>query len=271
MTFRIDTIATTRKPGIESEALAPTMMHESDRPNPENLMPMLLVSARNLREAITAARAGADLIDLKEPAHGALGRCDETIWQAVAEKLRGMKPLSAALGEWDEWDRLDDERVQEILTMLEGFDFAKIGPCGSAMDDGAGLKRAYDRLRSLGPKGLRWIAVVYADQERAGALPRQRILDMARNCGFQGILIDTFDKSRPHFWGPVWSRFVQNSIDEGMLVAIAGGLTIKNIRLFGDMEPHWFAVRGAACARGERNGQVSYRRVMKLARSLERR
>ena len=269
-TIRPVTIATARMSVTECEDLAQKMNNEIDRPDVDQNMPSLLVSARNLHEAITAARAGADLIDLKEPDHGPLGRCVVAVWAAVAGKLQKTITLCAALGEWQEWGLMDDAEVQRILANLEGFDFAKIGPGGSAADQGEGLKLTCTRLKALGPAGLRWIAVVYADQERTGALPRRRIYEMARSCGFQGILIDTFDKTSPQFWGPGWASFVRNAIDDGMLVAIAGGLTVKTMRRLCGLKPHWFAVRGAACGQGDRKGQVSYRRVQRLARSIDR-
>ncbi len=232
-------------------------------------MTRLLVSVRNLDEAITAGRGGAHLIDLKEPARGPLGRCDESVWAAVADRYQGKRPLSAALGEWHEWTGVADSQVSRILGHLKGFDFAKIGPGDASRDGGAGLEKTYRRLKSLGPPGLRWIAVVYADSDRSGALPRRRVFELARSCAFDGILIDTFDKSRPHFWGPGWARFVRATIEAEMIVALAGGLTVKSMRRLTPLGPHWLAVRGAACHQGERNGRVSYRRVRALANELD--
>ena len=42
-------------------------------------MTRLVISVRNVAEAIAAAAGGADLIDLKEPNRGALGRVDAAV------------------------------------------------------------------------------------------------------------------------------------------------------------------------------------------------
>jgi uncharacterized protein (UPF0264 family) len=232
--------------------------------------PGLLVSVRNGQEASIAGRAGADLLDLKEPANGPLGRCDESVWIDVARRTRGRTPLSAALGEWHEWADLDDFAVQVRLACLQGFRFAKIGPGRSARDGGEGLETTYRRLQELGPRGLGWIAVVYADCQRGESLDRNSILTMASKVGCAGVLIDTCDKSRPIFWDEGWARYVRRVRGENLLVALAGGLTPKSIRRIATWQPDWFAVRGAACRGGDRESSVSYRRVRALAAGSEK-
>jgi uncharacterized protein (UPF0264 family) len=229
----------------------------------------LLVSVRNQDEAVIAERAGADLIDLKEPGRGPLGRSDESVWTHVRGRVAGNRLLSAALGEWGEWEACGDAEIRQILAKLEGFHFAKIGPADSVDDAGGGLERTYSKLKSLGPMDLKWIAVVYADQESGCALPRHRILDIAIRCGFDGVLIDTFDKSKPHFWDGKWDRFVRSVKEKGLFVALAGGIDTRIVKRLASWDPDWLAVRGAACRGGERSGQVSYRKVRRLLERLE--
>ena len=62
-------------------------------------MTQLLVSVRSVAEADTALAGCADVIDIKEPARGALGRADDAVIHAVAEHVAERKPVSAALGE----------------------------------------------------------------------------------------------------------------------------------------------------------------------------
>src|SRR5207244_12998888 len=61
--------------------------------------PGLLVSGRSVVEAESALAGGAALIDIKEPAHGSLGRAHDAVIQAVVERVAGRRPVSAALGE----------------------------------------------------------------------------------------------------------------------------------------------------------------------------
>src|SRR4051812_11568172 len=61
--------------------------------------PGLLVSVRSAAEAEAALRGGATLIDVKEPAHGPLGRAEDAVIAAVLQRVAGRLPVSAALGE----------------------------------------------------------------------------------------------------------------------------------------------------------------------------
>src|SRR5437660_1345426 len=62
-------------------------------------MAQLLVSVRSVAEAEAALAGGAALIDVKEPARGALGRADDDVIAAVVRFVAGRCPVSAALGE----------------------------------------------------------------------------------------------------------------------------------------------------------------------------
>src|SRR5215469_12623731 len=62
-------------------------------------MTRLLVSVRSAAEAEAALRGGAALIDVKEPAHGPLGRASDEVIEEVVRVVAGRLPVSAALGE----------------------------------------------------------------------------------------------------------------------------------------------------------------------------
>ncbi len=62
-------------------------------------MTALLVSVRSAAEAEAALAGGAALIDVKEPARGALGRADDAVIADVVRAVAGRAPVSAALGE----------------------------------------------------------------------------------------------------------------------------------------------------------------------------
>jgi len=68
-------------------------------------MMRMLVSVRDVPEALLAARGGADFIDLKEPREGALGDLDLATIAAIVRVLRepgnGLRrlPVSATIGD----------------------------------------------------------------------------------------------------------------------------------------------------------------------------
>lgn len=224
----------------------------------------LLVSVQNAKEAKTAVRAGAGLIDAKSPAHGPLGRCSAETWKAIQATVKTKAPLSAALGEWHEWSALDENQTHHELSSLKGFTYAKLGPAES--DDRFELwQKTFLKLKKQAPANLQWITVVYADYEKANSLGRDQILEFAIQSGCSGLLIDTYDKSSRFIWDQDWFRFAHKVKKQGLKLALAGGLTIPRIKQLQHLQPDWFAVRGSACKSGDRSNRVSYKAVNKLA------
>ena len=62
-------------------------------------MTMLLASVRTPSEAQVAVAGGADIIDLKEPAQGALGRLPDATIAAIRRAVAGRRPTSATIGD----------------------------------------------------------------------------------------------------------------------------------------------------------------------------
>ena len=81
----------------------------------------LLVSVRNPTEAAAALAGGADLIDIKEPVRGSLGRADDAVIAAVVRCLAGRRPVSAALGELS---------AAAVVRALPGLRYVKCGLAG---------------------------------------------------------------------------------------------------------------------------------------------
>ena len=80
-------------------------------------MTRLLVSVRSAAEAEAALAGGAAVIDVKEPARGALGRADDAVIADVVRAVAGRAPVSAALGEL----RDRPERQPAVLPAVAGL------------------------------------------------------------------------------------------------------------------------------------------------------
>jgi len=89
----------------------------------------VLVSVRNLDEACRAQAAGVDLIDLKEPADGALGGLPCALIREVVTGLRGRGhhgPLSATIGDVP-MTKLDTILARVQAVAATGVDIVKVG------------------------------------------------------------------------------------------------------------------------------------------------
>ncbi|QDV37944.1 (5-formylfuran-3-yl)methyl phosphate synthase [Tautonia plasticadhaerens] len=226
--------------------------------------PGLLVSVRSAGEAVEALLGGASVVDVKEPSRGPLGCADPGAWRAVEAAVSGRVPVSVALGELREWA----DRPPPDLGAFGGIAFRKVGLSGLVGHDWGGL---WDRVRLAFGPGPGWVSVAYVDHDRAGAPSPSAVRDasIARpEC--VGLLLDTWDKSRPADYSgfsPSWFDPIRRS---GRFVALAGGLVLGDFGRLSALRPDLLAVRGAACEGGDRGGAVCRSRVKGLVEASRR-
>lgn len=224
-------------------------------------MVRLLVSVRDVDEALAAAEAGADLIDLKEPADGALGALDPEHIAQIVSVLRVRRPglpISATVGD------LPPQRAGEILRRIErvascGVDYVKVGlwPDAQAPASATSLLDALaDRTESIVP-------VLVADD---GLDPG--LVAHALACGsFPGLMIDTAAKGRGSLLQRVPSEtlasFVAAVRARGMLAGLAGSLRLDDAPALLGLAPDFAGFRGAV-TRGDRAGVLEPQLVRRL-------
>ena len=95
----------------------------------------LLVSVRSAAEARTALEGGCQIVDIKEPAHGALGMAGfETIREIVAacREMSPSVPVSVALGDAGDWDESPERPSSAGLPEVA---YVKLGTQGLARCD----------------------------------------------------------------------------------------------------------------------------------------
>ncbi len=219
-------------------------------------MPRLLVSVRSATEAMAAFAGGADLIDIKEPSRGPLGRADDAVIAAIVAAVAGRRPVSAALGELTE---------QTPIPVVAGLSYLKVGLANRQTADWRGqLRRLAARC---GPALL--VPVAYADWQRAHAPLPNEVLAVAVELGGAVFLLDTWQKTGRTLLdfcrSPELSWLCQSAAASGMAVALAGSLREPIIRQVLALGPDIIAVRGAACRGGSRDAAIDVNSVRRLA------
>jgi (5-formylfuran-3-yl)methyl phosphate synthase len=221
--------------------------------------PQLLVSVRDAAEAAAALAGGADLIDIKEPSRGAMGRADASMIVAVVREVAGRVPVSAALGELRECSL--NSIAAELPRRLTYVKWGLSGLGGEHWEKP--LLPVSHLLAAAAP-----VAVAYADWVRAEAPRPADVAGYVSQKPWKVLLIDTFEKDGSTLLN--WltmdevSKMVRRCQDAGKRAALAGSLTAAEIDRLRDVRPDWFAVRGAACD-GGRDGTIAERRVRELA------
>jgi uncharacterized protein (UPF0264 family) len=153
----------------------------------------LLVSVTCADEAVEAASGGAHIVDAKDPSAGALGAVQLESFRAIRGAVADDAVLSAALG--DAAGLAETGRLAEEFASL-GARFVKIGFAG-VVEAGrvADLMESAVRGCQRGASTAGVIAVAYADASRVCALDACALVQVARDTGAHGVLVDTADKT----------------------------------------------------------------------------
>jgi len=230
----------------------------------------LLVSVRNPQEALDALRGGAGILDIKEPSHGPLGMASIADLYLICATAKAAAPLaiSAALGEVLDWQHAP------LPVLPPHLQYAKLGLAGLAQERHwrvlwHQLRTEFDVLRG---KPLDWVAVAYADSDRAGSPPVREVLEAAIAEDCRAFLIDTFDKSSGRLvdWIPATElrALVDRAHAHQIAVAFAGRVSAADLPLLLPSQPDVIAVRGAACESGVRESAISASAVAALVAEI---
>lgn len=230
-------------------------------------MSALLVSVRNAVEARCAIDGGCEILDVKEPTRGSLGRADAAEIAAVLgvrDACASSIPVSVALGEVLEAETDEEHDLANIASEIH---FLKLGT--------AGLGRSGDWksrfLRARRKWGIRlgspasesnpqWVAVAYADWKVAESPPPAEIISGATDCGCSGLLIDTFAKSAGGLFHSLavdeLQRLAAAAREHGLWFALAGRLALDDLRNIQSIAPDIVGIRSAACRGRRRNDEI---------------
>lgn len=234
--------------------------------------PRLLVSVRTVAEARAALEGGAAIIDVKEPSHGSLGMAAVTTIAEIAscvQREAARVPLSAALGELVDWDRAHLPRLPDALNYLK-LGLSQMGQRRDWLERWAQVRLDVDGSR---PRPQRWIAVAYVDWQSASAPRPEAVIHAARDAGCAGVLFDTWSKhsGRLSDWASReqlrdWRGALSAA---GMLMAVAGRLTVGVLEHALSAAPDVVGIRSAACRGGSRQDRVTAEAVLGFRQALQ--
>jgi uncharacterized protein (UPF0264 family) len=219
--------------------------------------PGLLVSVRTADEAETALRAGAHVIDVKDPSQGSLGRASDAAVRAVLRAVAGRAPVSAALGEL---------AADHDYCNVKGLAYVKWGLSGCGKDDNwrRRLARAVKERKASDP-ACEVVPVAYADWQRAQAPTPETVAQFVRDEGCAAFLIDTFQKDGTTLLDWLTREQLEALRDAaGASLALAGSLGGGEISSLRSLAPTWFAVRGAVCRERRRDAAIDEQLIRDL-------
>jgi uncharacterized protein (UPF0264 family) len=226
----------------------------------ETSMTALLASVRSTDEALDAAAAGADLIDLKEPLGGALGGVSLDDIARITRTLRAqypIKPISATIGDMPA-DALDAIAARVIDVSDAGVDFVKVG-----VAPGPQACACLTRIAGL-PAAV--LPVLLCDDGVEVSL-----VEHAVALGFGGVVFDTAGKTGRTLFDCIdfaaLARYVAMIRAQGAMACIAGALGWAQLDQIRALAPDVAGFRTALCTDG-RTTRLDPRRVAAWADAL---
>jgi uncharacterized protein (UPF0264 family) len=222
--------------------------------------PRFLASVMSAPEALTALAAGAEIIDGKNPAAGALGALPHATVRAIVEAVGHTVPVSATIGDLPaNPDVLCDAAIAMAAT---GIDLVKIG-----FFDGGDAKASIAALGRLDLGQGRLVGLLLADRN-----PDLNLVAAMADAGFAGVMLDTATKdgrALPDVMAPSEiARFVDAARAVGLFVGLAGALRLEHIPIIAALTPDVMGFRGALCSGKRREGSIEEGAVRAVAREL---
>lgn len=225
-------------------------------------MTKLLASVTNVSEGLLAMDAGVDIIDLKNPAEGALGALPLAEIDEIVRAIDGCKLISATIGDLPMEPELLMSATEHAAAT--GVDIVKIGFFGSANH-----KVCIRALQPLAAKGVRIVAVLFADQN-----PDFALLPELQLAGFYGVMLDTAHKNGNSLMDYILvndlQRFVELARSHKLESGLAGSLRLSHVPALAALAPGYLGFRGALCANLERIGALSSNKINELQTMLRK-
>ena len=228
----------------------------------------LLVSVVDAGEARAAAAAGADIVDVKNPAEGSLGAPSPAVIAAVRDAVGAERPVSAAIGDMPNLP--GTAALAALGAARSGAAFVKVGLYGSSTeDDAVALLRAVrDAVADV--EGAVVVAGAYADARRVAHAPLapELLPRVARAAGVGICLLDTAVKDGRGLldWlsPDALASLVAEAHAAGLQVALAGALRAEDLPVVRESGADIAGVRSAVCGDGRRSAPLEPARVRAL-------
>jgi uncharacterized protein (UPF0264 family) len=223
----------------------------------------VLASVRSVEEARIALDAGVDIIDLKDPARGALGAVEPEVIRAVVARVGGRRVVSATAGDLPMVPALVSQAVERIATL--GVDIVKVGLFGGG--DSRGVLAA---LAQLAARGRRIVVVSFAESFDSGAILETEMFNSGT--AFAGVMLDTADKRRgslrEHVDDALLAAFVRRTHAAGLMCGLAGSLRVEDVPALVALAPDYLGFRGALCSAG-RTSALDAERMRDVCRAVQ--
>tara|TARA_X000000368_G_scaffold166697_1_gene131515 strand:+ start:701 stop:1393 length:693 start_codon:yes stop_codon:yes gene_type:complete len=213
-------------------------------------MSKVLGSIKDLSEAKLLLKTDIDIIDLKDPSNGALGRLSNDDINNIVEYVANKKLTSSTIGDLPNNIEIIKKNVDEISST--NVNFIKIGV----------YKKEYIKTLCDIKSCKKLIAVFFADI----FLPSSKDINKLKNSSFSGVMIDTSNKKSGNLLDHVSysdiNDFLKIAKNFNLLTGVAGSINETHVNELIKLNPDYMGFRGALCEISSlRNSNISTKNV----------
>ena len=219
-----------------------------------------LASVSSLDEARLVRSLGADVIDLKDPARGALGALDEDSVRAIAALPDNSALLSATVGDLPVYAA----ELEAAVTGMHacGVDIVKVGVFDRTISPF--MLSVLDRLTG---RGISIVLVFFAE-----LYPPDIDFQRLRRGGITGVMLDTCEKANGNLRSKLddgaLTEFVRKAGRAGLVTGLAGSLTQEDIPPLLEINPDYLGFRGALCKQYRRTSEMDGAKVAEIRKLI---
>jgi len=233
---------------------------------------MLMVSVQNLDEAREAAAGGAEIVDVKNLREMIVGSNFPPVIREVRNAFPRPMHVSVTLGVVPNQAGTVSMAVYGAAAL--GATSVKVGFVESDFETALRILR--ESRRALEGFDTKLIAATFADSHLYHGIDPTLVVRLGKESRSDGILIDTLVKDGRNLFDFLGERPLKELVieakDAGMSTALSGALKVENLDTLVRINPDIAGVRGAVCARGDReNGGVAASAVAAFRHELRQR
>lgn len=221
-----------------------------------------LASVKSLEEAQALSDCLPDILDLKNPATGALGALSAATVLDIVHWVGDRCLISATVGDLPMQAPVIAEAVQSMSH--NAVDYIKVG-----LFDEPGLADCLQALTVyIADMDTPVIAVIFADQA-----PPPSLLSLVKQAGFAGVMVDTAEKNGrgllDHWPVSRIRDFVKKAHELEMICGLAGALRLDDIDTLDSLDAEYLGFRSALCNQHQRNTALRPERAGMIKQRLQ--
>ncbi len=230
---------------------------------------MLMVSVQNLQEALEALAGGADIVDVKNLQEALVGSAHPGVVKQVRDAVPNERHASVTLGVVP--NQVGTVAMAVYTAGVLNATSVKVGFMKT--DYSMAVETLLASREALKGFDTKLIGSLFADNGLYDGLNPHLMARLAADGRCDGWLIDTLTKDGRNLFDFMpegeLKELVFDGKEQGISTALSGHLRIDDLDELARINPDIVGVRGAVCAKGDRNDGVHREAVAEFKKQLD--